>query len=382
MKSYHVILALIVSSFAAFGQISVPGDGSDGALTVANSNTVTLNLTQATPVTGGVGDDYLKNNAANAGKGVYDPVRHAVVFKFTSVTLGTFATVNFTNHSTHAPVVWLVQGNVTIGASATVNMSGVATNFSNVPAEPGPGGFRGGVDGSGGQGAGLGIGGSTFGGPASYASVYGNPSIIPLIGGSGSGGGGGGGGAILIVAAGTISVNGSITANGGGSGNRAGSGGAIRLVANTINGSGTLSALPDGRIRLEANSVSGSLSPQPQTVAVAPQNPPVIWPDANAPTVKIVKVDTVNVPANPTASLDISADVGVSVNSSAQVTVRTTNFATAGGLVQVRSAGKFVATPIWTTAIFQSGNDTQADWIATVPCPSGFTTLQARATRP
>lgn len=376
MKNRLLSLALLVSSVAAFGQITIPSDGSDGVFNPPGGfTTTTVNLALATTAS------YDTNNSGNAGKGVYDPVRHAVVFKYSSVTIPSNATIQFTNHPTHAPVVWLVQGNVTIGASSTVNLNGANRDFSNVPAEPGPGGFRGGVDGSGGRGAGLGPGGTASGVTASYASTYGNPSIVPLIGGSGGGAGGGGGGAILIAAAGTITVNGSIVANGGG-GSGGGSGGAIRLVANTINGNGTLSALPDGRTRLEANSVSGSLSPLPQTVAVAPQNPPVIWPDVNAPTVKIFKVDATTVPASPTASLDISADVGVSVNSTVSVIVRTTNFVTAGGVVQVRAAGKFTSPPTWTTAILQSGNDTQADWVAIVPCPSGFTTLQARATRP
>jgi hypothetical protein len=377
MKPCLIPLALFLSSIAAFGQITIPSDGSDGAFNPPGSfSTTTIDLSLATVAS------YDTNNSGNAGKGVYDPVRHAVVFKYSAVTIPANATVQFINNSAHAPVVWLVQGNVSIAASSTVRLNGNNVSFTNVPAEPGPGGFRGGVDGSGGRGAGLGPAGSAFGGVASYASAYGNPSIVPLIGGSGGGGSGGGGGAILIAAAGTISVNGSITANGGTGNSGSGSGGAIRLVANTINGNGTLSALPDGRIRLEANSVSGSLSPQPQTVTVAPQVPPVIWPDANAPTVKITKVDTANVPTNPTASLDISADVGVSVNSSATVTIRTTNFVTAGGLVQVRSAGKFSSPALWTTATLQSGNDAQADWIATVPCPGGFSTLQARATRP
>src|SRR5207248_2812146 len=96
---------------------------------------------------------------------------------------------------------------------------------------------------------------------------YGNAFLLPLIGGSGGGGvisginsiysgfgGGAGGGAIMIASSVLIRVNGFITANGGTPG---GSGGAIRLVAPTITGFGTLQASggqsgASGRIRIEA----------------------------------------------------------------------------------------------------------------------------------
>jgi hypothetical protein len=159
-----------------------------------------------------------------------------------------------------------------------------------------------------------------------------------------------------------------------------GSGGAIRLVANSISGTGTLDVRNDGRIRLEANSVSGNVVTLPQTIAVPPATPPTIWPGNGAPTVKITNVDSSAAPAVPTAPLDLTADVGVSTNGATTVTLQTTNFPTTG-TVQVRAAPKFGAAS-WTTAVFQSGDATSANWTATVTFPTGFTTLQARATVP
>lgn len=64
---------------AAMASITVPSDGTDGAL-VISANTV-IDLSQA--ITG----NWDTNNAANSGKGVYDPAKWAVVFKYTSVTI-------------------------------------------------------------------------------------------------------------------------------------------------------------------------------------------------------------------------------------------------------------------------------------------------------
>jgi len=183
--------------------------------------------------------------------------------------------------------------------------------------------------------------------------TYGNLSLQPLIGGSGGGGGdggsalsgsggGGGGGAILIASSGTISVTGSILANGGipvsstvngrGSQGGGGSGGAIRLVATTISGNGTISAVGGsypgeqfqntvgtayyvcsnqaggkqnggaGRIRLEAevNSRTAATSP-----AYGSDVPGLLFIPGGTPTLNIVSVAGVAVPANPTGLADI-----------------------------------------------------------------------------
>lgn len=151
----------------------------------------------------------------------------------------------------------------------------------------GPGGGKGGIEGTDGcsgsryrYAPGMGAGYTTYGGdsgtwyecsrqgePKSVdaAKPYGSALAQPLIGGSGGGGGrgglnyagsggGGGGGALLIAASGTINIasTGSIDATGGDAGGTSGtnsgalggggSGGAIRLIATALTGSGTLYA--------------------------------------------------------------------------------------------------------------------------------------------
>jgi plastocyanin len=372
---YLLLLGLALAPVISNAQISIPSDGSDGALNVSSS--VQIDLSQA--VTGTWSD----NNTANTGKGIFDPSRRAIVFKYSSINITSGRTVTFKNHPSRAPVVWLVQGDAII--AGTINLSGASTAGGNTPAEPGPGGFRGGATGSLGAGSGLGVGGGVVSpNPGLFASVYGNPSLVPLMGGSGGFSGGAGGGAIFIAAAGTIQVSGTINSLGGGTGGSSqgsGSGGGVRLVAHALSGSGTINTGNDGRIRLEANSTSGSLVTLPQTIAVPPATPPVIWPGNDAPTVKVVAVDAVAAPAVPTAPLDLAADIGISTSGATTVTLQTTNFPTTG-LVEVRSAPKFGSAAVWTTAVFQSGDASAATWTATVNFPTGFTTLQARATVP
>ena len=87
-----------------------------------------------------------------------------------------------------------------------------------------------------GPGGGVQVPGWGDGGGGGYLSKYGNPSILPLIGGSGGGGSGGSaggaGGSILIGASGTITVTGGLYAKGGSGTDYSGggSGGAVRLI--------------------------------------------------------------------------------------------------------------------------------------------------------
>src|SRR5271157_5990859 len=108
--------------------LNVQSDGSDGPLIVTNNLVIDLN--RAT-----VGNWNL-NNQTNAGNGVYDPQRWAVVFKYTYVIIYGGATVTFINNSTRAPVVWLVQGDVQI--DGTVSLNGQDAVLAPLLAEPGP----------------------------------------------------------------------------------------------------------------------------------------------------------------------------------------------------------------------------------------------------
>lgn len=82
---------------------------------------------------------------ATPGKGVYDPERWAVVFKYSSINIPAGTTVTFRNHPSRAPVVWLVDGDATVAGTVNLDGSDGDTDLSRFQfSEPGPGGFRGG----------------------------------------------------------------------------------------------------------------------------------------------------------------------------------------------------------------------------------------------
>ena len=173
---------------------------------------------------------------------------------------------------------------------------------------------------------------------------YGSAQLLPLIGGSGGGGGsggstfeggggGGGGGAILIAASGTVNITGGLFANGNaggdtrggsvniaGGGGGGGSGGAIRIIATSIAGNGTIQAVggargdnlddffqdggagASGRVRLEAETITRTAATNP--VASADLPGPVFV--AGTPTLRIASVAGVAAPATPTGNADIT----------------------------------------------------------------------------
>ncbi|SRR6266581_889332 len=379
---------------AMFAQLNVPyADGSDGALIV--SNTTTIDLSQA------VAGNWTNNNTANSGKGIYDSNQWAVVFKYSSVVISNGATLSFSNHPTHAPVVWLVSNNVAI--NGTLNLDGKAGTSSQVLlAEPGPGGFRGGGAPTAlyGPGPGFGPGGANPTSQGHYSGVYGNQQLIPLIGGSGGSGlantglgGSGGGGAILIATMGAITNNGYIHANGGADPGHSpyGSGGGIRLVASQIAGSGTIEAISVydasaiGIIRLEATNVSPNLTISPYIQGVAPSNAPTIFPTAPASvTISSISNQTVNVsaPADPKAVM--SADAGADdftlvTTNTVTIRLRTQNFPTNGTVtVFIRPRNGPQSSP---GATCIGGDFNSADWqVGNVTVPvSIHTIIQARA---
>lgn len=374
----------LCAALPAVAQLNIPGDGSDGAFNPLGTNFV-VDLSQA--VTGA----WDANNAGNAGKGIYDSSKWAIVFKYQSVNIPSNTTVTFINHPSYAPVVWLVQSNVTVDGVVSLNGQNGADGVpALIPAEPGPGGFRGGAFGPSGKGAGMGPGGGQAGniGSGEYAPTYGNPQIIPLIGGSGGGsytygstGGSGAGGALLIAARESFTLNGMLMSRGG-SAAHSGSAGAVRIIASAVMGEGQIDCnfgYP-GRIRIETPTLATAIRTFPETIKVAPASPPMIWPPANAPTARIVSVAGTSTPTDPTAPLVNAADVGLTVNGNATVLVETRNFPIEG-VVQVRAAAKFGGA-IWNTCTLVSGNFAVATWSASVTFPPGFTTLQARATAP
>jgi hypothetical protein len=393
--------------------IIVPGaNGTDGALNITN-NTV-IDLSQA------VTAEWDSDNSANAGKGVYDSNKWAVVFKYTSVNIASNVTVTFNNHPSRAPVVWLVSGDVTVNGTLSLNGQN-AVSAPNL-AEPGPGGFRGGVGYysigvSKGPGFGVGGGGRNAGGSYSTVggsgpSIYGNPSVIPLVGGSGGGGrdapsngGGAGGGAILIASTGEMRVNGTLRSKGGeGVGGTdhwtdapsgSGSGGAIRLVSDSLLGNGSITALGGtsgyagglGRIRIERVSNSATIipTPDPSTVDLAPGATALLWPPTNAPQVRIVSISGTNAPADPRASFGTyGADVNLPVTTQAIVYVETV-YVEPESQVRVRITPRDTFNAVEVGAsIFETNHlsPLTLTWRAFVPANLGYSAVQAKVIRP
>jgi hypothetical protein len=350
-------------SMAAPANISVGSDGSDGPLSATSDMTIDLSLAPT-----GSWDTTL-----GTGNGVYDPAVWAVVFKYTTIDVQAGATVTFTNHPSRAPVVWLAQGAVNV--SGIIDLSGtVGTRIPPTYAEPGPGGFRGGVGSLDGlnESAGFGPGGGhlnpgTNGGAGSYGATatglmpggtYGSGTVFPLIGGSGgaagdeccfSAGGGGGGGAILMASdtlvhfqdGSLLRARGGHGGPGSNNGKQGGgaSGGAIRIVSDTvqIDASAVLDATGDdgggsspndggaGRIRIEANQLTVTGQPTP---AHTEGSPGVILPDLAAqmllPTLYVMSIDDGvehSLPSVLTSALE-SLNADVKLNTSGAVTVK------------------------------------------------------------
>ncbi|MEK6675979.1 MAG: hypothetical protein AABZ47_10040 [Planctomycetota bacterium] len=396
------VLFLVSVASLSPADIIVPGaDGSDGPFTPTTN--VTVDLSAAIP-------RVWDSESQIAGRGVYDYDKWAVVFKYASVSIPANVSVTFTNHPSRAPVVWLVDGDVTINGN--ININGKNQNGPNLAlSEPGPGGFRGGHGNSPGNdaSAGYGPGGGGAGQHGgSYAPTYGNLAILPLIGGSsgggqrvgqvtGNSGGGAGGGALLIIATGTITGNGTISANGGsgaanctfGVNGGGGSGGGIRLVADRIiapsgsslqasggNGCGGGNGSV-GRIRLEANQITlgGTVSPAPTQAEVG--DPLQIWADM-APRIRISSVGTAQVPTDPRAGLDFPGADAILPDVDEQLVVIEGADLPLNWLVDVRMLPRY-GPEVRTTAILTSGDFQASIWHATLPIPDGFAAIQARA---
>lgn len=341
-------------------------------------------------------------------RGAFNPTVNTVVqlppngiLDYTTVTIPQGVTVAFGKNAANTPVIIRTSGNVvingTIDASGSTAIDAGTAGDGNLgndgqPGLGGPGGFDGGMGaasplfggalyqfGGAGKGPGGGYSGSTScwtnvggsGGGGSFGSagdsycgggtgaVYGQASLLPLIGGSGGAGGGaglsyngagggGGGGAILIASSGTITIGngnggaGRIYANGGSGGNSggsncggaggAGSGGGIRLVADALvrNWDGYLQATPgtygqtsngcpgrggqggNGIIRLEANTITGWSTGNSNPAYTFGLPGHILVP--NNPTLQIVSVtaggSTLSVPANPTGNADLTFPTG------------------------------------------------------------------------
>ncbi len=442
---------------------SGPGADSDGELSIT-ANTV-IDLSKATVGT------WNQDNTANQGNGVYDPEKWDVVFKYSRVTIGKDAMVTFKNNATRAPVVWLVSGSVGINGNLDLSGQSAANVWASepvgyayhwlhrplggVPTEPGPGGFRGGAawrDGNVLNGPGFGPGGGNSTGRDSYLGVsagfgseatrrdgvgpggikYGNPSLIPLIGGAGGGGGGfnswgisggAGGGAMLIACNNNISFDlGRIKSDGGTYGQEpgywttlgaAGSGGGIRLICANLVGRGDLSArggsggpsvAGHGRIRLErvSNDNTLNITPAPSVIDLPDGSTPILWPPTGSPQAKVLSIDNQLAPADPKASFGAATpDVALPLVNSATVIVETVNVEEASSVfVRIAPRNGMVVNEAGTDGVVRAVDKRYASeikavvkqivstdpltihWEATVPTLMGYSAVQARVVRP
>lgn len=396
-----IVVGLFAMAGSAWAQISIPSNGSSGTLEAAGQ-TYEIDLSLART---GRWDD------TNVGpNGIYDPEKWAIVFHYTSVNIPAGTTVVFKNHPKNPPVVWLVQGNVTI--NGYLNLNGQGALGSGRLSIPGPGGFRGGTGNlSGGLTAGGGFGpggGSQNGGEqfvgGSYGSkgtnrsgpTYNNAKVVPLIGGSGGSarndsdeGGGAGGGAILIACSNTVSVGGTISASGGPRYDRAGggSGGGLRVLCNQLTGpvSAFINAVGGdstgglGRIRLESNTFSFAGSVNPVASTGTPDPTPVIWPDDTAPILRVTSIGGVPVPDDPEASFT-NTDVTINTNQEVEVILEAKNVPL-DWIVQVRRVGKG-SFDGFANATFVSGTQQQSTWKAMLTFGAGGHAVIARAYKP
>jgi len=404
---FGAFLLFIVLSAPARATLDLfPGEswnpGTDGVLAPSANYTVDLSLAP----TGN-----WNSVPPTSGYGVYDPEKRAVVFKYQSVYIPTGVTVTFKNHVSRASVVWLVDGNVDIRGTLSVNGSAFE-NQTGKYSQPGPGGFRGGAGQLQTLGTSMGLGpggggdsGNRYGVYSGNttnpdASSYGNEQVIPLLGGSGGGssvgyGGGSGGGAILIASTESVSLTGTIKANGGASysdNQLAGSGGAVRIITDSYSGTGYVysncsdyftSDQRNGRIRIENKTGTFTGTCSPVASRSLPGTPPLIWLPATYPSVKVTSIGGVNTPASPMSREDFpNTDV---------------NLTGSAGLVTVLAEAKNMPAPVgWavrlrivprsggdssTAMTYVSGNATSSIWKADVALPDGLVFLQVRASK-
>jgi hypothetical protein len=342
-------------------------------------------------------------SGSTGADGAFNPTANTVlqvpaggVFNFTTVNIPSGVVVSFAKSASNDPVTILAQGDVYI--AGTIGVSGQGGQTLNVPGTGGPGGFAGGQGGTPPE-PGLGPGGG--GGAGGYATtgaacsslaggpIYGEDRILPLIGGSGGGGynatgsnaGGGGGGAILIASSTNIVVpaSGAIAANGGAGYNNGagGSGGAIKLMANSVTVTGSLTAVGgggcgtggSGRIRVEANTalIPYGTSPlytygQPGSVIVS-----------NTPTLRLTSIAGSSVPTNPVGSFS-TPDVLLANGTTNPVTVAVSaSYIPVGTTVTIRVIPR-VGTATSTTATL-SGTTESSTGSANVSISTTTTTI-------
>jgi len=433
-KQALVVLGMtVLFAIPASAQLGVPSDGSDGALSPTSN--VEIDLNEAAEAAWDVSPN------PTPGKGVYDGQKWAVVFRYSTVNIPTGVRVTFKSRPGYPPVVWLVQGDVTIDGTLSVAApSGVYDPDNRQLPSPGPGGFRGGKEykefptgGSQEAGAGFGPGGGrraatgstgASGGsfatpPTGYppelaAEPYGNPEIIPLIGGSGGSAkadppysgkfGGPGGGAILIATNSEFTLNGVIDARGysipwvnGPLETGPGAGGAVRVICDQMNGFagsfdvrgglsgdyGVSGQAGGGRVRVESNVFAWLGGVQGATMSTGfPSNPAQIWPPEATPAVKLIEVNGQAVPADPRARMGLNHQ-DVSLASTGDVTWRVESRRVPLDWAVTLRVNPMAGKELFVACTAEAGGTVDlAYWTCTATMPSGYFTAQVRAKAP
>ena len=349
------------------------------------------------------------------------------VYHFTTITIPSGVQLRLrADRLGSRPVIWLASGDVTVRGSLVLSGESGKAASSDLrgAATPGAGGYRGGLgsmDGEAEPTPGEGPGGGSPSDPATNTSgggaghrvagtdgtgdvpggePYGNDFLVPLVGGSGGGGGwgggGAGGGALLIASSTRIRIDGAIDARGGGGGRRSaftssqsgggggGSGGAIRLRTPTLAGDGQLLArggsgpdgagrASDGRIRLETSDLQFTGRADP-VAEVAPASP--IFPPSGAPSVRVVRVAGVDLPASPRAAFS-PADVTIQESAAVEVEIEARNvpLSTTVSLTLFTTSGDKTTVP----ASSLSGSEELSTATASVTLPFGFTRFTVEA---
>ena len=405
-------LAITLAMPLAASAVTLPTEfsGSDGVFAPTEDVTIDLSAAATGPW----------DTTTGAGNGVYDAVQWVVLFRYTSVDVPEGVTVTFVNHPSCAPVIWLVTGDVTISGIVSLDGSdGHSRDEPPVFSLPGPGGFRGGrsVQTNTPRSAGFGPGGGdasaaaesdgSYGtlGETSPTQTYGNPGLFPLIGGSGGSGsenpphpsgGGAGGGAILIASEGTITIDGALTADGGDPGNGdfrntagSGSGGGVRLVAETVTGVGTLSAIGGdrftiggaGRIRVEADTVTLSDTGSPPYTVGEPGENPRLFREAGdgIPTIVAVELGGETVPEDPRPKLSFPTDVQLDDAGTYTLNIEALNVPQSS-VVTVRLIPVSGDESVVQATYVSDGDDPDETlWEAEVDLSGGFSTVQVYA---
>src|SRR3990167_8881031 len=216
----------------------VPGSGAGDTATIDTNYTVTLSSAPANSLT----SITLSNDAALNLTGT------TWTLSASAITLNDTSDIIVDEDNAEGNLITISGTNLTVasGASINANETGYGPDLG-----PGAGGGTGDQEPGGGGYGGAGGAGSVGAGGAAYGSSS-APTDLGSGGGSGGDPSGNGGGAIRLNISGTLTNNGTISANGGSGsancgttsaeGGAGGSGGSIWVTTGTLAGSGTFSA--------------------------------------------------------------------------------------------------------------------------------------------